>query len=53
MSEGTYPREARYIRYDEQDAYRAAGWTIRPFTHHPMAREYSLIASRAIVEGNR
>lgn len=44
-------REVLYIPYDAQDAYREAGWTIRPFEHAPHHREYRVIASRAIEEG--
>lgn len=41
-------REVRYIPYDEQDTYREAGWTVRPFDHAPHHRQYSLIASREV-----
>lgn len=42
-------REAIYITYDEQDAYREAGWEIKPLTHSYM-KEYSLMAVRKIEE---
>lgn len=40
-------REVRYIRYEDQDEYREAGWRIEPLTHSHQ-KEYALMAVREV-----